>query len=367
MANKVRDIRQMMVFRNKSRKATVIKDDAVYLDNNARYSSYTLDDFNWSQEFTSNPNNRISNRTIPKLILTEFQPERSLNFDELTKQIATTVAKWAKGKQGGDGWIAGPLNAGKRQLVQTGVTLYQSKLFNDFANPKLSQATNGVAMSFVKGLFTGQYLNVFEIPFFGDDYLIADTKDAWSESGSEVMMGDEASKTLQENFNINFPMSPIWKKGKTSKKVNWKNIFHLINDTNENLFRNFKFLNALTSGSFWIQMGMMQQSPNVYDIHCPGRFHQYFSALSVKVTRKGKERENVSVSNDLVKMGFKGFSNIENAILFPDAYEIEIDCADLSPNNFNTYMDHMIGHEKVSIGQIRDRFGGLKDIFNTVI
>jgi len=259
------------------------------------------------------------------------------------------------------------INAGKGQLVQTGVTAYQYQLFKDYADPTKQQATNGTAMSFVKGLFTGQYLNVFEIPFFGEDYLSADTKDAWSESGSEVMMGDEASKTLKENFNINFPMSPVWKKGQSTKKVNWKNTFHLINDTNENLLRNFKFLNALVSGNFWIQMGMMQQSPNVYDIYCPGRFHQYFSALSVQVVRKGKERENKEVSSTLVQMGFNGFANAENAILFPDAYEIEIDCKDLSPNNFNTYMDHMVGHEKVQIGQERDRFGGLQDIFNKII
>ena len=157
-------------------------------------------------------------------------------------------------------------------------------------------------------------------------------------------------------------MAPQWKKGSV-KKTNWKNTFHLINDTEENLLRNFKFLNALTSGNYWMQLGFLQQSPNVYDVYCPGRFHQYFCALGVEVKRKGKERENIEVSNELSKMGFKGFLSAENAILFPDAYEIEISCADLTPNNFNTYMDHMVGHDKIKIGDKRDRvasisFGG---------
>ena len=361
----VKDIRQMMIFRNKNRR----KVDAYYIGDvdkkkhldltvadpdSPRSGTYTLDDYNWSQEFSMNNNNRLSNRTIPKIILTEFQPEKSFNFDEITKAMAGAAADAVKSDGQKKGFLGKIVDAGKKNLVKAGVTAGYRYAFDQAADPSQNNATNGIAMKFVRSLMTGQYLNVFEIPFFGEDYLVADSVDGWSEGSAATLLGKEAAQTLKENFNINFPMAPQWTKG-TTKKVDWKNTFHLINDTTENALRNFKFLNALTSGNYWMQLGFLQQSPNVYDVYCPGRFHQYFSALGVKVTRKGKERENLELSRILGELGYNGFVSSENAILFPDAYEIEIHCTDLTPNNFNTYIDHMVGHEKVKIGDKKDR------------
>jgi len=370
------DIRQIMSFRN-SRKRLELTDMSAANKNMSqkrinefnhlvsRARTHTLDSYNWSQEFNIEMQNTIGlNKQIPKLILTEFQPEKSFNFDEATKTLATKVASYVP-KKDDKGLAAGV----KRGLVKAASTSLQRGLFTEASTPGNRDVVDGIAMTFVRKLLQGQYLNVYEIPFFGDEYLIADTKSGWSESGAETMLGKEATETLKENFNINFPMAPQWQKP-DGGKVNWKNNFHLINDTTENLIRNFRFLNALASGNYWMQLGFMQQSPNVYDVYCPGRFHQYYCALSVKIDFKGKTRENKIASNQLKQLGYNGFvsSNI-NTILFPDAYEINIECNDLTPNNFNTYMDHMLGHEKITIGDKRDRIGALdvgKALTNTV-
>ena len=356
----LKDIRQMMSFRNHGvRNLGMIETDESIRPKDynpvvARARTFTLNDYNWSEEFSLESKSADTNRTIPKLILTEFQPEKSFNFDEATKAIGTKIASLAeKAKKSALG----------RGLVSAGATAAQRAAFTLNAIPGSKDATTGVAMTFVRKLMQGQYLNVYEIPFFGDDYLVADSKDGWSESGSEKMLGKEANTTLKEDFSINFPMAPQWSKGDSGNKVNWSNSFHLINDTTTNLLRNFQFLNALTSGNYWMQLGFIQQSPNVFDVHCPGRFHQYYSALGVKVYYKGKNRENREASVQLAKMGYKGFASGDNAVLFPDAFEIKIESKDLTPNNFNTYMDNMIGHEKITVGDQRDRIG-VKDIYD---
>jgi hypothetical protein len=360
MGNTVTDIRQIMIFRNKERKQ--LKEEKFLSQSMSKVRTYSLNDYNWSENFNMDGvNTDISNDKIPKLILTEFQPERSYNFDEITKTLGTFVNNALTSGKGGKGLVDKVLGGLAKTAIQTGVTAQQSLNFETFADTTKQEAIDGVAMRFVRGLFTGQYLNVYEIPFFGNEYLIADTKSSWSESGSDMILGKEASKTLKENFSVNFPMSPVWNKA-SETKLNWKNTFHLINNTTDNLVRNLKFLNALISGSYWLQLGIMQQSPNVYDVVCPGRFHQYFTALSVEVNFKGKLRENEKVSKEMGEMGYNGFVSDNNKVLFPGAYEVIIKASDLSPNNFNVYMDTIIGKDKVTVGDTRSRYGSAADI-----
>jgi hypothetical protein len=99
---------------------------------------------------------------------------------------------------------------------------------------------------------------------------------------------------------------------------------------------NFKFLNSIISGAFWLQMDYVQKSPNVYDVEVPGRFHSYYAALGVEVSHVGKLRTNPSVS-----LSMNSLKSLNENTLYPDAYKMTLNIVDLCPNNFNNYIDYL--------------------------
>ena len=176
------------------------------------------------------------------------------------------------------------------------------------------------------------------IPFFSDVYLKADTAGNWSQSGSERIIGKEASQVAQNSMDVNFPMMPIWTRAQNdpSPLEGITNSFFLINESDDDLLNNFKFLNAFVSGNFWVQMNLIQQSPNVFDVEIPGRYHSYFSALGIEVKWAGKIRVRSNMKDKLA-----GFQGAIRSLQFPDAYQVSVKVTDLCPNNFNTYLDYL--------------------------
>jgi len=199
----------------------------------------------------------------------------------------------------------------------------------------------------------GQYLNMYEIPFFSNAYLKADTTDNWSIGGSEKAVGQELATMLQENFSVNFPMMPVWSKSNESN-LSIENEFFLINNSTDNLVNNFRFLTSLTAANFWVQLGFVQQPPNVFDVVVPGRFHMYYAALGVVVDYVGKVRENPKAVEKLALSGLREDN------LFPDGYKVTIAVRDLTPNNFNVFVEFLNKDlEKIQIGDVRTRVNPL--------
>ena len=66
--------------------------------------------------------------------------------------------------------------------------------------------------------------------------------------------------------------------------------FQLFNYNTNALIKNLKFIHAFTSGQWWLQEGLLQVSPNLYDIHVPGRFRYPFCSMSTEVGYSGKNR-----------------------------------------------------------------------------
>jgi hypothetical protein len=77
---------------------------------------------------------------------------------------------------------------------------------------------------------------------------------------------------------------------------------------------------------------------NVYNVLCPGRFNFLWAALSSEITFEGKLRKNVTVSQKLNKFS----KAIDDDMLWPDAWKITITIKDLTPNNFNTYINYFV-------------------------
>jgi hypothetical protein len=144
---------------------------------------------------------------------------------------------------------------------------------------------------------------------------------------------------MSENVMMNWPTTPNWDYSPTFPQLEFK--FHLINDDSYNLKQNLQFLIAFTSGMHWVQVGRQFKSPNVYQVHVPGRFRWYWSALAMNVKTVGKIFYDRSISGDLSKNEVKMFSG-ENGAGFPEVFEVSLSVKSLVPNNFNLYIDYLL-------------------------
>lgn len=127
--------------------------------------------------------------------------------------------------------------------------------------------------------------------------------------------------------------------------------FYLINKDNQWLERNFRFLHAFFGGTQWVQFnaGFIKGS-NVYNILCPGRFNILWASVGSTITCEGDLRKNSWMAAKFGKNTKINSSNkllsIDEDTLWPAAWKIDIQIKDLTPNNFNTYIDYFKnGHE----------------------
>lgn len=293
-----------------------------------------LTQYVWAENYDGSyiPQNAL-NSPVPKLILTEFQPRESFKWEKISSGVADAIAAGLTS----DSWLG-------IVLGEIAASNLRKKAFNSYAgDPKA--LLSGPSMDFTRNLFTGKYLNVYEIPFFSNAFLKCGEKDGWRDGSERKTLGDKAD-AIRNNTQIDFPVTPVWEKKDT--KNDWETEFKLINNTTDALVKNLTFLSAFAAGSYWVQMGWMQQMPNVYDVVCPGRFHQYFVGLDITVTTLGKNRTNPAGAAVL---------NLDGSAdaLFPDAYNVKVISRDLSPNNFNVFAESFNGFKKVSVGDSKNR------------
>lgn len=119
--------------------------------------------------------------------------------------------------------------------------------------------------------------------------------------------------------------------------------FYLINKNEDWLLKNFQFLHAFFAGTQWLQMPMgFIQGTNVYNVLCPGRFNILWASVGATITCEGKLRKNKFISDKFIGT----INSITEDTLWPDAWKLDIKVQDLTPNNFNTYINYFVnGHE----------------------
>ena len=124
--------------------------------------------------------------------------------------------------------------------------------------------------------------------------------------------------------------------GQGNKKL--KTEFYLVNTNTSWLKQNFKFIQAFYAGSEWLHLPFCQvRPPNVYHVLCPGRFQIYWAALDLKITFEGKLRKNEEASKFFRD---EGILSIDENMLWPEAWKVELSIRDLTPNNFNVYAEY---------------------------
>jgi hypothetical protein len=309
-------------------------------------------DFLFSSSLQLDPNH--SNSHIQPLILNEYQPllwkdmrwaiidgiyefaESMVNSIPVAKKVMEVVDK------------AGVKGAVSREYVNTHIkkisenpeSLYGSNGRYSTLGDSALFAENPMAL--VRKLFErGRWLNTYEIPYFGNTYLEAQNKDKWKIGGLDSQIKSGLNKILKNDLNMDFPTSPQFQAGTMGSNgyTDIQTEFYLINKDSAWLERNFKFLHAFYAGSQWLQLaGGIITGANVYNVLCPGRFNLIWAALSSTITFEGKLRKNIEVSRKLRKKA----RSITDDMLWPDAWKVKIAIKDLTPNNFNTYINYFV-------------------------
>ena len=91
-------------------------------------------------------------------------------------------------------------------------------------------------------------------------------------------------------------------------------------------------------------------SPNVYNVHVPGRFQIYWASLKITITNEGRlTRLPNLVRNSPVFSNLKSVTNIISPTqkatmgpLWPEAWKVDCTLHDLTVNSFNTYVDYLV-------------------------
>lgn len=200
----------------------------------------------------------------------------------------------------------------------------------------------------------GRWLNTYEIPFYGNQYLKSNTNGNWNTQGLAAKFGDTASKILKNTLSVDFPTQPAFNIGDVSSNTfgEINNEFYLININDTYLDKNFRFLQAFFAGTQWLQLtfGVIQSS-NVYNVICPGRFQLMWCSIDVTIETVGKLRTNDYMYKKYnapadeapaERQNKNKIGSIEKDTLWPDAWKVSMQIKPLTPNNYNMQMDYYI-------------------------
>lgn len=306
--------------------------------------SYFLTDYRFAETLTLTED-LLTNPKVQPLILNEFQPYEMISPGDVLNGVGDGIMKIIGGTVG---TLATPIIKGAGKVIQNKlIDLYASKtseLYKEGGSRKKKMFTADPVQVVQNMFMGGRWLNTYELPYFGGHYLKSNYSKNWTLGDSSGFLGkgltgDGEGSAGTKMMGIDFPSNPKFKANMAESREPIQIEFFLINTDNEWLKRNFQFLNAIYAGSNWLHLKYcFIRPPNVYHIVCPGRFQIYWAAIDVTVTFEGKLRKNVAVSQSL-----KTYSKaITDDMLWPDAWKININIRDLTPNNFNLYAEYYL-------------------------
>lgn len=303
---------------------------------------FDLSDINYASGYDDN-----SFRKVPKMIVIEKQPkypiytEASGDFvNTIKEKIKSGVVSKLLGASGD--WILGQAGeAVGKSIGNTMVSRYsnnpselwsnQSNYLNHFENMFITESKDGIL--------------TYELPFFSDYFFDADGESGWRRVGSEAMLGD-IGKMMAKYANVGYPSTPNWEYDPHFPKLSFK--FHLINDTDDHLKQNVRFLTSILPGMMFVLINQTDgktivskmmgditstfKSPNVYEVMVPGRFRWLWSTMSMDIRCVGKIYSGKDALSEL--------ANAFNTDLagMPEVFEIEVSINSLVPAAFNTYV-----------------------------
>ena len=339
---------------------------------------FSLSDINYS----STKKQKYNGQPEQKMIIREFQPNYRFNwYEEAVKSVSLATDALASAGSSLIESLAGTGVPGAQIAKQLkdkggavaedvfgkGVKLKSENHMDELIRNLSSAGSNDIwkekildtPVDQVKRMLSGVETAYFEMPFYGDEFLMNQQSSFWSAANDlkEVLDdGGSLAKILKNSSAVNFPTTPTWNPdggGGTPEPVQME--LTLYNNNLPNLIRNYKFVHGLMQGVYWSQIGNFQKSSNLYDITVPGRFRYFFCTMEAQIRYAGKTRVlNADSVSDFMS-NFSGKSDLNNTIKteplnqgvienthFPDAYNILLTFKSLMPNNYNMYIQYFI-------------------------
>ena len=206
--------------------------------------------------------------------------------------------------------------------------------------------------------------NRYVIPYSGQEIFNTNGTDGWPGgishgnigSGNSSFVGTLLNFALGSNFKI--VTEPIWQGSSGGEGGGITVTFSLYNDTKEHAINNFIFVNTICPSNLFLQYGIWQLPPSVYDVKIEGGRRWYMCKGSMQCTYKGVMRD---LPMDLIKILMEKHANknIQNwkdyinskeskVLKIPDVYELTLTFNSLLPDNFNQFLFQYIGNYDIA-------------------
>lgn len=226
------------------------------------------------------------------------------------------------------------------------------------------------------GLQSTTTTNIYEVPFINENKSLYSSNGAAGWQGSNtgftaslVNAAKSIMGTILPSIGISF--TPWWDStsGQSTFDDDAVVNFDLFNDTAEHAAINFTFINTIIPNNKWMQYGLIQHSPCLYDVRIEGIKRMYACTGEFKVTYSGKLRIPPSdFITDKLKKNFTVDADMydqanDKNIKIPDVYHVQLVFKSLMPSNMNTYLFNFFGNKVIT--SVRDE-GALKKLLDGV-
>lgn len=293
-------------------------------------SIWYLDDYNWSMDRKNLNELGMEITDFQKLRIYELQPDRQISFKRLTESLIN-AAKSVYNSMG-SGAIA--------QVIKGAAETALTAVVNEFGTNNIESQNYATNVDWISELLQGTWVGQYDVPFFGKNFLKADTTDGWS-------MGNLADSAdfLKNDLTTNVQDIPTWayKPGKAEPITT---TVYLLNEDVDSIIKNLKFLHSITAGAWWVQTSFIgYRQPNLYRVLCPGRFIMLYSSMAITVEMVGKiRRYSQQDAEEMFGKGaevnsfmpFKLYTSAgEGNCNIPEAYKLTLKLQDLTPQVFN--------------------------------
>ena len=190
--------------------------------------------------------------------------------------------------------------------------------------------------------------NIYEVPYNGQ-IMYESQGGGFSKGGLGGLTTD--GKSIFGQFvnwfgkNIRINTTPTWD-GPQDTPTKVEIDFSLYNDTIDAAIMNFIFVNTIVPNNKWIQYGIFQHAPCLYDVKINGINRLFMCQGDFKVESKGVLRKpSLILIKELVKeylnprSSLKAENIINNDLIrIPDIYDVHLTFTSLLPNNFNNFL-----------------------------
>ena len=214
------------------------------------------------------------------------------------------------------------------------------------------------------GLQSTTTTNIYEVPFVNEPKLLYTSagSSGWGDSAGFISHILDSAKSILGSIipNIGISMTPWWNSSSGQGTFEDEVVvnFDLYNDSKDQAMINFIFVNTIIPNNKWLQYGLIQHSPCLYDVKVEGIKRMYACTGDFKVTYSGVLRKvtnqfindlvykyiNVSLSKDNVALLLNTF---EQSIRIPDVYHVSLTFKSLLPSNLNQYLFQYIGNTNI--------------------